>query len=58
MPIVDVPDNYGLVLLTCGVLPFVTNMVMSGPVMVARKELDVQYPNWYAVVRTQLSPLA
>jgi hypothetical protein len=53
MSIVNVPDNYGLVILTCGVLPFFANVVMSGPVMKARKEFDVKYPNLYAVVRAQ-----
>ena len=51
MPVLDVPDNFGFVILTCGVLPLVTNIVLGGPVMKARKELDVQYPNLYAVVR-------
>jgi len=48
---IEVPDNYGLVILGCVVGPFVANMYMGGPVMKARKELDVQYPNLYAVVR-------
>jgi hypothetical protein len=53
MPIVNVPDNYGLVILSCGILPWVANVVMSVPVMKARKEFDVKYPNLYAVVRNQ-----
>ena len=48
---IEVPDNYGLVILACVVGPFVANMYMGGPVMKARKEMDVQYPNLYAVVR-------
>ena len=43
-----VPQYYGFVVLGAGVLPFVTNMVVSGPVMAARKRLDVKLPNLYA----------
>lgn len=45
---IQVPDNYGLVVLGCGVLPFITNMYLGIPVMKARKRLDVPYPNLYA----------
>lgn len=45
---IDIPDKYGLVLLTCGALPAVTNLVLSGSVMKARKKYNVGYPNLYA----------
>lgn len=45
---IDVPDNYGYVFLTCGVLPAISNLVIGGSVMAARKKYDVQYPNLYA----------
>lgn len=45
---ISVPQYYGFVVLGAGVLPFVTNMVVSGPVMAARKRLDVPLPNLYA----------
>lgn len=49
MPLeITLPDNYGYVILGCGVLPFITNAYMGGPVMKARKRLDVKYPNLYA----------
>mmetsp|Transcript_12377 Transcript_12377/g.17999 ORF Transcript_12377/g.17999 Transcript_12377/m.17999 type:complete len:115 (+) Transcript_12377:86-430(+) len=44
----ELPDSYGYVLLFCGVLPSVTNVVLGFPVTKARKEFDVQYPNLYA----------
>mmetsp|Transcript_20875 Transcript_20875/g.23849 ORF Transcript_20875/g.23849 Transcript_20875/m.23849 type:complete len:152 (+) Transcript_20875:42-497(+) len=44
----SIPDNYGYVFITCGVLPVITNLVISGSVMKARKTCDVQYPNLYA----------
>lgn len=47
--ILNVPDQYGYVILTCGVLPLFTNIYLGGPVMKARKALDVPYPNLYAV---------
>ena len=47
---INVPDNYGLVILTCGVLPLFTNIYMSGPVMKARDKLEIKYPNLYGVV--------
>ena len=47
---ISVPDNYGLVILGCAVAPMVTNFILSGPVMEARKRLDVKYPNLYGVV--------
>lgn len=51
MPVdISVPDNYGLVILSCAVAPIFVNLYMGGPVMNARKRLDVQYPNLYAVV--------
>lgn len=44
---ITVPDNYGYVILTCAVLPVITSFNMGGPVMKARKEFDVPYPNLY-----------
>mmetsp|Transcript_25971 Transcript_25971/g.36605 ORF Transcript_25971/g.36605 Transcript_25971/m.36605 type:complete len:152 (+) Transcript_25971:126-581(+) len=44
----EVPSAYGYVILTCGVLPTITGMFMSGAVMKARADCDVQYPNLYA----------
>ena len=48
MVVLELPESYGYVMLFCGVLPTVTNMVLSVPVMKARKELNVKYPNLYA----------
>lgn len=49
MPLeISFPDNYGYVILGCGVLPMFTNIYLSGPVQKARKALDVKYPNLYA----------
>ena len=45
---IQIPEGYGYVFLTCGVLPAVTNFFLSGSVMGARKKYDVQYPNLYA----------
>ena len=44
-----VPSTYGFVVLTGGVGPFVTNLVLSGAVMAARSKYKVFYPNLYAV---------
>ncbi|GFH50352.1 hypothetical protein CTEN210_06828 [Chaetoceros tenuissimus] len=49
MVAIEVPDSYGYVVLTAGVLPAVTNFLLSGKVMAARKQYDVKYPNLYAV---------
>ena len=46
---IDVPNGYGWVVLGAGVVPFVASTLLSGQVMKARKEFDVQYPNLYAV---------
>mmetsp|Transcript_16904 Transcript_16904/g.23178 ORF Transcript_16904/g.23178 Transcript_16904/m.23178 type:complete len:148 (-) Transcript_16904:155-598(-) len=43
----EVPSEYGYVILCCGVLPTIMGMHMGGYVMKARKEYDVQYPNCY-----------
>ena len=45
---IAIPENYGYVLLTCGILPAITNVVLSGKVMMARKTYRVPYPNLYA----------
>ena len=47
---IRLPDGYGYVILGCGVAPLLANIYMGGPVMKARKEMDVPYPNLYAVV--------
>lgn len=49
MPSIHVPDGYGYVVFTAGVLPSVTNLVLQTFVMKARKQFDVQYPNLYGV---------
>ena len=45
---IEVPDKYGYVLLTCGVFPALTNFVLGGKVMAARKKYNVKLPNLYA----------
>ena len=45
---ISLPDNYPYVILSSVVAPFVTNIMMGGPVMRARKRFDVPYPNLYA----------
>ena len=44
----SVPNEYGWVVLGAGVGATICNIVLSGPVMKARKELDVPLPNLYA----------
>mmetsp|Transcript_26151 Transcript_26151/g.41236 ORF Transcript_26151/g.41236 Transcript_26151/m.41236 type:complete len:150 (-) Transcript_26151:258-707(-) len=46
---IDVPSEYGWVILGAGLGPAITSMVLGRFVMGARKEFDVQYPNLYAV---------
>ena len=48
MTTLTVPEGYGWVLLAVGPLAFVSSQMMGGPVMKARKEFDVPYPNLYA----------
>ena len=48
MPTLDVPSEYGYVILANGVGTFVTLMALGGQVMAARKKYNVQYPNMYA----------
>mmetsp|Transcript_14753 Transcript_14753/g.20888 ORF Transcript_14753/g.20888 Transcript_14753/m.20888 type:complete len:196 (+) Transcript_14753:65-652(+) len=43
----EIPSEYGYVVLGCGVLPMMMNMYMGGKVMNARKEYNVPYPNCY-----------
>jgi glutathione S-transferase len=43
-----VPNEYGYVVLGAGIGAVVCNMVLSGPVMKGRQDLDVPYPNMYA----------
>ena len=45
---ITVPNEYGWVVLGAGIGSIVCNMVLGGPVMKARKELDVPLPNLYA----------
>lgn len=49
MVAIDVPAQYGWVVLGSGIAPFITNMILSSLVMSARKQHNVQYPNLYAV---------
>merc|ERR1711976_561259 len=49
MVAIEVPDHYGWVVLGAGVLPVMTSMFLSGFVMSAIKQFNVQYPNLYAV---------
>jgi len=49
MVAIEVPDHYGWVVLCSGVVPVITNMVLQGFVMSARKKFNVQYPNLYAI---------
>ena len=44
----QVPAEYGYVLMTCVVCPFFTSMALGTVVMNARKEYKVEYPNLYA----------
>jgi glutathione S-transferase len=45
---INVPSDYGYVVLIVGVGSFVVPTIMGSAVMKARKEFDVQYPNLYA----------
>ena len=44
----EVPNTYGYVVLGAGVGSVICNIVLGGPVMKARKQLDVPLPNLYA----------
>jgi len=44
----EVPNTYGWVVLGAGVGSVICNIVLGGPVMKARKQLDVPLPNLYA----------
>ena len=46
---ISVPYEYGFVILSAVILPTLTNIFLGGPVMKARKDLNVPYPNLYAV---------
>jgi hypothetical protein len=41
---IEVPDNYGYVILTCVVGQMITGLYMGGPVMAARSKYNVPYP--------------
>jgi glutathione S-transferase len=45
---IELPSEYGYVILSCVVCPFVSSLMIGGSVMAARKSFDVQYPNLYA----------
>jgi glutathione S-transferase len=45
---IELPSEYGYVILSCVVCPFVSSFLIGGSVMAARKSFDVQYPNLYA----------
>ena len=45
---IEVPDGYAYVLFTCGMLPSITNILLGGKVMAARKKFNVPLPNLYA----------
>jgi hypothetical protein len=40
----EVPNQYGWVVLGAGIGSVLTNMVLSGPVMKARSEMNIPYP--------------
>jgi len=42
------PDNYAMVIFAVGPATFLATQFMGGPVMKARKRLNVPYPNLYA----------
>eukprot|EP00999_Lentomonas_sp_LEN2_P001436 NODE_2477_length_563_cov_165.463303_g2427_i0.p1 GENE.NODE_2477_length_563_cov_165.463303_g2427_i0~~NODE_2477_length_563_cov_165.463303_g2427_i0.p1 ORF type:complete len:145 (-),score=24.33 NODE_2477_length_563_cov_165.463303_g2427_i0:50-484(-) len=48
MATVEIPREFGFVIIG-QIASFVTLQLLSGPVMKARKRLNVQYPNLYAV---------
>ena len=48
MPALMIPENYKYAVLGAVVVPFVANMIIGGPVMAARKSMNVPYPNLYA----------
>ena len=45
----DVPSDYGYVVMVVGAGSFIVSQAMGVPVMAARKKFDVKYPNLYAV---------
>lgn len=46
---IEVPDGYSYVLFTCGMLPSITNFLLSQKVMSARAKFKIPLPNLYAV---------
>lgn len=48
MVVIEVPSEYGWVILGAGIGNFVTGQYMAGAIMSARKKFDVKYPNLYA----------
>mmetsp|Transcript_42638 Transcript_42638/g.102820 ORF Transcript_42638/g.102820 Transcript_42638/m.102820 type:complete len:151 (+) Transcript_42638:136-588(+) len=45
----EIPNEYGWVVLGAGVGPFICGVMLSGSVMSAREKYNVPYPNLYAV---------
>lgn len=48
MVAIEVPPEYGWVVLGAGVAPVITSFILAGAVMSARDKCDVPYPNCYA----------
>jgi glutathione S-transferase len=48
MTTIEVPDNYGFVVLGCTIVPVFSTFFTGLVVMKARKDFNVQYPNLYA----------
>eukprot|EP00563_Minutocellus_polymorphus_P018072 CAMPEP_0197722540 /NCGR_PEP_ID=MMETSP1434-20131217/5188_1 /TAXON_ID=265543 /ORGANISM="Minutocellus polymorphus, Strain CCMP3303" /LENGTH=127 /DNA_ID=CAMNT_0043307707 /DNA_START=74 /DNA_END=457 /DNA_ORIENTATION=+ len=48
MTSITLPETFGYVILSCVAAPCIATSFMGGPVMKARKEFNVQYPNLYA----------
>jgi glutathione S-transferase len=49
MVVIEVPPQYGWLVLGAGIGTYITSFVLSGPVMKARDQYNVPYPNLYAV---------
>ena len=45
----DVPPEYGWVLISCAVLPYILSWIIAEDIMAARTRLEVDLPNLYAV---------
>lgn len=49
MVAVEIPPNYGWVVLGAGICPVIVHFYLSGVVMAARAKYGIGYPNLYAV---------